>query len=119
VNHVNVRNARVAMARRMRPAAAMACALAMLLSAAVVYPQTEQLSFTGTVVGRNGAAKPNVAVDVLGPTRVYTETDASGHFTVRLRPGSYVIRVREGNRWMEFPQAINEKSNKAQFSVAW
>jgi len=118
VNSKTVLNSHRSMARGVLRSGAIVCALVLLLSAAA-HSQTGQLNFTGTVVGRNGVAKPNVAVDILGPTRVYTETDISGRFAVRLRPGSYVMRVREGNRWMEFPQEVNEKSDKAQFQVAW
>jgi hypothetical protein len=87
-----------------------------LLFSAVAHAQD---SLTGTVVSRDGKPKPNVPVDILGPTKVYTETDSSGAFTVRLRQGSYVIRVRDGDRRAEFSQQIAPGSNKARFQLRW
>jgi hypothetical protein len=90
-----------------------------LLSAALAHGQSDQASLTGVVMDKGGKPKPSVAIDILGPTKVYTETDGSGRFTVRLRPGSYVIRVREGDLRMEFPRRIGEGSNESYFRLAW
>lgn len=106
-------------ASRTRLRRVIAFSVLILLSTALAYAQSDQASLTGTVVDKSGKSKPSVAIDILGPTKVYTETDGSGRFTVRLRPGSYVIRVREGDLRMEFPQRIGAGSNEAQFRLAW
>jgi len=106
-------------ASRTRLRRVIAFSVLILLSPALAYAQSDQASLTGTVVDKSGKSKPSVAIDILGPTKVYTETDGSGRFTVRLRPGSYVIRVREGDLRMEFPQRIGAGSNEAQFRLAW
>jgi Carboxypeptidase regulatory-like domain len=100
-------------------------AFLLLVAAPVLLPPAiaqsrKPVKITGNVVNRDKKPKPFVAVDVLGPSRVFTETNNSGQFTVSVRPGNYVIRVREGKRRMEFRRTVEPKENKPfQLQVAW
>ena len=60
-----------------------------------------------------------VAVDVLGATRLYVETDAQGKFEVSLPPGRYVFRVREGRRRMEFVRQLPADRNDLDLRITW
>ena len=106
-------------ARRFRPPMHVSRIAIFLLALVFCVIAQAQESFTGTVVSKNGKPKPSVSVDVLGPSRVYTETDPSGNFTVQLRQGSYVIRVRDGDRRAEFAQQIGAGSSQARFQLTW
>jgi hypothetical protein len=83
---------------------------------AIVYAQD---TLTGTVIGRDGSRRTGVSVDVLGPSTVYTETNAQGAFSARLRPGNYVIRVRDGRRQMEFQKQVAPGENVVQLQLSW
>src|SRR4029453_6070501 len=94
-------------------------AVLILLSTAAAQAQGDRTDLSGTVVGKNGKPMPGVSVDILGPKKVSTETDGSGRFRVRVRPGTYVIRVREGKRRMEFSRQIRQGKHDEQFQLAW
>lgn len=97
---------------------ALVVVLSLLLAALPVFAQA-QGQLAGTVVGKDGRPKPNVPVDVLGPSKVYTETDSSGRFSVNLLPGRYVVRVRDGARRIEFAQEIVPGQQQARFQLTW
>jgi hypothetical protein len=94
-------------------------AVLILLSTAAAQAQGDRTDLSGTVVGKDHKPKPGVSVDILGPTKISTETDGSGRFRVRVRPGAYVIRVREGERRMEFSQQVRQGKNDERFQLAW
>jgi len=78
-----------------------------------------QSELTGIVVGSNNAPKRSVSVDLLGASTVYTGTDSSGKFTVNLRPGRYVIRVRDYRQRYEFQEYIDPGKNSRKYVVPW
>lgn len=89
---------------------------ALLLISGIAYAQS---SLTGSVVGRDNNPKPNLSVDLVGPTTVYTRTDSVGKFSVRLRPGRYVVRIRDYQRRYEFRQDVGPGQNNARYVVPW
>ena len=76
-------------------------------------------TLSGEVVDRNNQPKAFVSIDVLGPGTVYTETDEKGQFNVTLPPGAYVIRVRDGNRRMEFSREVGDTPTSETFTLRW
>ena len=73
----------------------------------------------GVVTSKSGTPKVGVVVDVLGPSKVYTQTDTSGSFLVHLMPGAYTVRVRDGNHHQEFTQDVSDAGVHANYQLAW
>ena len=95
-------------------------AAAILLASVSAAAQEPNATLHGKVTGQNGQARNGVAVDVLGPIRVFTETSESGQFTVHLTAGTYVIRIRDGTRRMEFPtQEVPAGDSNSSFQLNW
>jgi len=78
-----------------------------------------QSTLEGTVSGRDGRPKAHVSVDLVGPTTVYAETASDGKFTVGLRPGRYVVRIRDYRRRQEFRQQVQPGANRGTYQVSW
>jgi Carboxypeptidase regulatory-like domain len=74
---------------------------------------------TGTVLTAQGNPKPGVLVEVLGPTKTFTQTDSSGRFHVSLPRGNYVIRVRDSNMTATFPQEVGDEDRTASYKLSW
>lgn len=87
--------------------------------AALISSPTHAQELQGKVIGENGQPKPNVLVDILGPSKVFTQTDREGRFSAELMAGAYVVRIREGRRRMEFSRQIQNGVNEDQFQLAW
>ena len=63
--------------------------------------------FTGTVeVGEEKV--PFVAVDILGPRNLFARTNENGEFTISLKTGSYVFRIRYNGRREHFKITVSE-----------
>lgn len=92
--------------------------LAALALAGLAIGQANADTLRGVVIGANNAPKPGVAIDVLGPTRVFTETGPDGRFSVEVAAGTYTVRVRDGSRRMEFPGVVPSEA-EVQLSVNW
>ena len=92
--------------------------LAAIVFSSVAFGQAADATLSGTVVGANNKPKPGVAVDVLGPARVFTETDPSGKFSVAVVAGTYVVRIRDGSRRMEFPAVVPDGKPQT-FKLTW
>jgi hypothetical protein len=92
--------------------------LMVLLAVLVASPAFSQ-NLKGIVKGQDGKPKPYVLVDILGPSKVYTQADEAGQFEAKVLPGTYSIRIREGRRRMEFSQRVTDGVNKAQFKLGW
>ena len=88
--------------------------LTVILFAAAIAQAQEQCELAGTVLNKDGHPRANVPVDILGPASVYTEANGSGKFTVRIRAGTYIVRVRDGARRMEFEQHVGPCSGATQ-----
>jgi hypothetical protein len=73
----------------------------------------------GVVTSRSGTPKVGVVVDVLGPSKVYTQTDASGRFLVHVMPGAYTVRVRDGSHHQEFTQDVPEAGVHRGYQLTW
>lgn len=80
--------------------------LALLLISPTAHAQDSRVEVTVEIKGADGSPKSQVAVDVLGPARVFAETNAQGVLEVSLPPGSYVFRVRERGRRMKFERQV-------------
>ncbi len=72
-----------------------------------------------TVISKQGNPKPGVIVEVLGPTKIFTQTDPAGRFHVNLPRGNYVIRVRDSNMAMSFSQEVGDDSRTATYQLIW
>jgi hypothetical protein len=87
----------------------------------LVYPGIAHadVQLVGTVKSVEGRPRPGVSVEIMGPKTVYTETDASGDFSVKLVPGTYVFRVRDGTKRMEFERQIGPNDTKLELRLKW
>ena len=72
----------------------------------------------GTVLDAMGRPKSSVLIDVLGPTKVFTETDSDGHFSVEVSTGRYIIRIRDDRRRAEV-EVLVEGDTARIFRVSW
>lgn len=63
----------------------------------------------GTVVGKEGAPKEYVRVEVSGPASRTVFTGEDGSFSLELPGGRYVLRVSERNRHMSFDVDVPDK----------
>lgn len=57
-------------------------------------PAAHAEEFVGTVTNSDGEAIQYVAVDILGPRKIFTRTNSNGRFKVDLVQGRYTIRLR-------------------------
>jgi hypothetical protein len=57
-------------------------------------PEASEAEFVGTVTNTAGEAIQYVAVDILGPRKIFTRTDSDGRFKVDLIDGRYTVRLR-------------------------
>jgi hypothetical protein len=73
----------------------------------------------GVVTDKNGTPRSGVVVDVLGPSKTYTQTDGTGNFVVHVSPGNYTVRVRDGNHHQEFPQSVPVEGVHGNYRLTW
>lgn len=92
--------------------------LAAIACAGLAMAQPHNVMLRGVVLGSNNVPKPGVAVDILGPTRVFTETNREGSFSARVVAGRYTVRVRDGSRRMEFPVVVSTES-EVRLRLSW
>jgi len=92
--------------------------LAAIACTSFAMAQAQGVMLKGVVIGSNNAPKPGVAVDILGPTRVFTETNQEGKFSVEVVAGRYTVRVRDGSRRMEFP-VVAPNQSEVRLAVPW
>lgn len=57
-------------------------------------PAAHAEEFIGTVTNSDGETIQYVAVDILGPRKIFTRTNSNGRFKVDLVKGRYTIRLR-------------------------
>jgi len=72
-----------------------------------------------TVLNGAGHARSGAIVEVLGPTKIVTQTDSSGKFVVKLSRGNYVIRVRDNNMTANFEQSVGDDQVMATYRLPW
>jgi hypothetical protein len=72
-----------------------------------------------TVLTSQGSPKSGVIVEVLGPTKIFTQTDSAGQFVVTLSRGNYVIRVRDNNLTSNFQQSVGDDRLTATYQLPW
>lgn len=77
----------------------------------------QQLS--GVVVNARGEIRPGAVVEVVGPRKLVTRTDARGEFSVQLPKGTYAVRVRVDGRRQEFQVVIGENDVRRDFPLSW
>ena len=84
------------------------CALAASL---VLYiPDAVAEAFVGTVTNSAGEPMQYVAVDILGPRKIFTRTDSDGRFEVDLVNGRYTVRLRYKRSTTDFSIRIGGES---------
>lgn len=91
--------------------ALMACCLAPLALHAGV--------LEGRILGRAGAPKPYVRVELNGPRQETVFTREDGTFSQELPAGRYVVRVIEGNQHMDFTLQFPEAGAARDFRLKW
>lgn len=62
-----------------------------------------------TITGKAGRPKQYVRVEIIGPKTQTLFTGQKGQFSTELPGGSYVIRITERNRRMEFNVEVPEQ----------
>lgn len=62
-----------------------------------------------TITGKSGKPKPYVRVEVIGPETRTLFTGQAGQLSTELPGGSYVVRVTERNRRMEFTVEVPDQ----------
>ncbi len=66
--------------------------------------------FTGTVTNKQGEAIQYVAVDILGPRKIFTRSDSNGQFDVDLVDGRYTVRLRYKKKTTDYSIRIGGDS---------
>lgn len=66
--------------------------------------------FVGTVTNSAGEPIQYVAVDILGPRKIFTRTDDEGRFEVDLVNGRYTVRLRYKRSTTDFSIRIGGES---------
>jgi hypothetical protein len=94
----------------------LALVLLLLVLPSVAHAEVQLLC---TIISLNGNPRPNVSVDIIGPKTIYTQASAEGQFSVTLTPGTYVFRVRDGAKRMEFERQITPNDTRADFRLKW
>jgi hypothetical protein len=73
-----------------------------------------------TITGKSGQPKPYVRVELIGPETHTLFTSQEGQLTAELPKGSYVLRVTERNRRMEFNVKVPAQGQlNPTFELAW
>ncbi len=67
-----------------------------------------------TVTGRSGKPKQYVRVELIGPQSRTLFTNQHGQLAVEVPGGSYVVRITERNRQMEFEVEVPEEGEAAE-----
>ena len=79
----------------------------------------QSVSVNGQVKGPKGDFKQFASVSLEGPGRYTAITDAQGAFTIQdVTPGTYTVRVRQGNRVEIFTRNI-DGGGPIQLAVKW
>lgn len=75
----------------------------------------------GTVKGRNGQLKRYVRVELGGPETQTIFTNEHGKFSIQLSGGTYIIKIVERNRSMEFAVDVPQGSESIEvpFDLKW
>jgi hypothetical protein len=78
------------------------------------------VTLTGTVVGRDGQPRPSVLVQLEGPAQYAALTNVQGKFTMtRVAPGSYVVRIRQGDNVETQQHTISANTGELTLRVRW
>jgi hypothetical protein len=94
-------------------------ALVALLSC-VAPAAAQQVTVQGTVVGRDGQPRPSALVQLEGPAQYAALTNVQGQFTVtRVTPGSYVVRIRQGDNVETQQHTISANTGSLTLKVKW
>ena len=93
--------------------------LAALLSS--ISPGCAQtMTLNGTVVGADGRPRPFALVQLDGSARYAAMADAEGRFTItKLVPGSYVVRIRQGDNVESQQQTVSSGTGSLTLKVKW
>ena len=79
-----------------------------------------QVTINGTVVGADGRPRPFALVQMEGAARYAAMADAEGRFTItRLVPGSYVVRIRQGDNVESQQQTVSSSTSTLTLRVKW
>jgi hypothetical protein len=71
----------------------------------------QDATLRGEVVGADGRPRPFALVQMVGSVRYTAMADAAGRFTITgVVPGSYVVRIRQGDNVETQQQTINPGS---------
>lgn len=80
----------------------------------------QQVTLTGTVVGRNDEPRPSALVQLEGPAQYAALTNVQGKFTMtRVMPGSYVVRIRQGDNVETQQHTIAANTSSLTLKVKW
>jgi hypothetical protein len=80
----------------------------------------QQVTINGTVVGGNGQPRPSVLVQLEGPAQYAALTNVQGKFTMtRVVPGSYVVRIRQGDNVETQQLTISASTESLALKVRW
>jgi hypothetical protein len=103
--------------RGLARALGIALALPLLWIASAV---AQQVTLSGTVVGRDGQPRPSVLVQLEGPAQFAALTNVQGKFTMtRVVPGSYVVRIRQGDNVETQQHTISANTGDLMLRVRW
>ena len=73
---------------------------------------------SGTILDARGNPKSFVLVDVLGPTKVFTQSDSNGRFSVEVNKGNYIIRIRDDRHQAEVEVRVDGTFD-GKFQIEW
>jgi len=73
-----------------------------------------------TIQGRSHAPKKYIRVEIKGPEYKKMATNSKGIISTTLKPGDYIVHVRERGRQMEFELTVDENTvTRTTFVLAW
>ncbi len=73
-----------------------------------------------TIKGKSHAPKKYIRVEIKGPEYKKMATNSEGMIITALKPGDYIIIIRERGRQMDFKLTVEENEvTKKEFMLAW
>jgi len=73
-----------------------------------------------TIQARSHAPKKYIRVEIKGPEYKKMATNSEGIISTRLKPGNYIVHIRERGRQMKFELTVDENTvTRKTFVLAW
>uniref|UniRef100_A0A7V4G8D6 Carboxypeptidase regulatory-like domain-containing protein n=1 Tax=Desulfobacca acetoxidans TaxID=60893 RepID=A0A7V4G8D6_9BACT len=92
--------------------------LIVILSIIATPARPQGLEIRGTVTGRDGLPKRQVSINLQGPKRFITISNAKGEFVLKgVEPGVYEVSLMQGDKMHKF--SLNITGQSLDLRVPW